>query len=1068
MKNKINEECFEIYKKKIEINNKINSFLKQKNCECVLIDLKNEEGEILKQLNIYVVKLMTYLWEDPKLVVNLLSTADKNDIRENLSPLILNNFYENILSPNYIEDHLLYVLSLLLKDEINNINSVDDFSLFLNDTPCGIILQQLTNKKDIQSFFKIIISKIVENLETNYSNIELKFNLSKIEESIEKREKAMKNKNIENFVKKFTKRKSKNIRNSLGDKNILADLERLNEKDFNKINLCEHKYFTNLTKEKIIEEKEKYNKEHKEEIRSNNIFYDICINKIISEEQICNESANDNNSSSSTNKYDNDEFLSELDNDEKIKKVYLENFYCVIEIINKIISNILDNLYYLPYSVKCLCKIISILIKKKFPQFNVIERNKFIGRFFFSKLFLPFLMNPGFEALITNYLISQKTLKNLLEISKILVKFYSGQLFPNDEIHSYYTPFNIYFIEKMPDIINIFEEIQNVTLPNYIERLLNDELPEDFKFNYFNENPDEIIFHRSICFTIDDVSIIIKTIGLNKEMYFTDQINFGLKKTYEKLCSNNSQFLISEISKKQILKRNLSLREERSFKFLIDKTDKDKNNKNNQNSSLLPKKYYFLVSDILTNEKYEKIFNIEQKESNFGSEEFKRVQNETEMVHNNIIRVKNSICCILYNYQYLNKKDFSKNNINDTKSIFNEIKKYIESDNYIVDDSIPTQWYLNSLFEYMKKIPQKYKDNDYELLYNEIENDINESIKILNFDTISVIHEKINYAKRLKNNYEKKKKSIKKIKLNEKINRIIEKEAIPITFYFDYNKNLFKIEKANINIKELQFMDDFVIEDTKKKCMICKTIKIFTNEFPDLTKYQSFQDIDLFELEKNLSIPERLEEYLDIIKEHVTKKQFFNEKNLDMKMDKIYDYIFRKLYDKIFPKENQIDDRIFRQCVILTWIKPEHFIENKTNYVFDGFLPDVNDYLKKLEKQKSPRKKFNYMSKIFESIRNLVKFNGDDILAGVDDQMPILNYALIKARPLRIFSNCKFMELYIGKKKNKKEDNELIQLLSLCEYINNMSYSKLLNVTKEEYDLNCQESAKNDIFRKET
>ena len=141
----------------------------------------------------------------------------------------------------------------------------------------------------------------------------------------------------------------------------------------------------------------------------------------------------------------------------------------------------------------------------------------------------------------------------------------------------------------------------------------------------------------------------------------------------------------------------------------------------------------------------------------------------------------------------------------------------------------------------------------------------------------------------------KKKKSIKKIKLNEKINKIIEKEAIPITFYFDYNKNLFKIEKANINYKELQFMDDFVIEDTKKKCMICKTIKIFTNEFPDLTKYQSYQDIDLFELEKKLSIPERLEEYLDIIKEDVTKKQIFNEKNLDMIMDKIYDYIFGKI-----------------------------------------------------------------------------------------------------------------------------------------------------------------------------
>ena len=211
-------------------------------------------------------------------------------------------------------------------------------------------------------------------------------------------------------------------------------------------------------------------------------------------------------------------------------------------------------------------------------------------------------------------------------------------------------------------------------------------------------------------------------------MYFTDQINLGLKKTYEKLCSNNSQFLINEISKKQILKRNLSIREERSFKFLIDKIEKGKNN--NQNASLLPKKYYFLISDILINEKYEKIFNIEQKESNFRNEEFKRVENETEIIQNNIIRVKNYICSILYNYQNLTKKDFSKNNINDTKSILNDIKKYIESDNYIIDDSIPTQWYLNCLFEYMKKIPQKYIDNDYELLYNEIENDINESIKI--------------------------------------------------------------------------------------------------------------------------------------------------------------------------------------------------------------------------------------------------------------------------------------------------------------------------------------------------
>ena len=180
-----------------------------------------------------------------------------------------------------------------------------------------------------------------------------------------------------------------------------------------------------------------------------------------------------------------------------------------------------------------------------------------------------------------------------------------------------------------------------------------------------------------------------------------------------------------------------------------------------------------------------------------------------------------------------------------------------------------------------------------------------------------------------------------------------------------------------------------------------------------------------------------------------------------MVIGKIFDYIIEKIYDKIFPKEYEIDDKIFRQSVVLTWIEPKHFSQDKNNYMFDGFLPDVNNYLKKMEKIKLPRKKFSYISKIFESIRNLCKFNGEEVPPGIDDQMPILNYALIKTRPLRIYSNCKFMELFIDKK-NKKEESELIQLLSICDFICNMSYEKINNVTKEEYELKCKEEANND------
>ena len=995
---------------------------------------------------------MTYLWEQPKLIANLLSIADKNDIKEYLAPLISNNFYENILSQNYIEDNLLYVITLLLKEEIDNLKDINDYSNFLNDTPCGLLLNELNEKKDIQTFFKMIITKAVEKLEANCYNRDLFFNLVSIEEGIRKKENLGKKNDSISFFTRITKKKTDIIRNSIEVRDNNLNFHSESDFDFSKSILFEpkifkEKYFTIFNKEKIIEEREKNKNENKSKIDSD--IYDIFLNKV-----------SDIDNKMQDNIYSNEEFLIELDTDEKVKKIYMENFYRVIETINIIFNNMLKNIYFLPYSIKCLCKIIFILIKQKFPNINIIEQNAFIGRFIFGKLFLPFFLFPDYEALITNYLISKKTLSNLGIINNIFQKLISGELYKASFETNEFTPFNLFFLERMPDVIKIYEEIKKVNLPNFIEQLLNNKLPEDFNLNYFNENQEEVLNHRSICFKIEDISAIIRTIGLNEKLFFNDKKNKGLKKTFEKLCNNSSKFIINEINKKQVLKRNFSLRDSKNFNFK-DKIIKIKD-ENKKNS--LPKVFYFLISDILINEKYNEIFKLEQKEPNFRIEELKIVENESQNIQNNLIRIKNSICSILYNYRSLIKKDFPDESNIGLERIFNEIKKYTQINNYLIDDSIPTLWFLNCLQENLKNIPQNYIDNDYELLLNEIEQDINKSIDFLNFDTISFIHEKLNYAKRLKNNLEKKKNSLKKVKLNDKVNNIVEKTAIPVALHFNYKDKILKIEKSNINIKQLQLRDDLVIEDTKKKCMICKTIKIFTNEFPNLTKYQTYQDIDLFELEKELALPQKLQEYFNLIKEHLLKNKLLNEENFNNIGDKIYDYILRKLYDKIFPKEDQKDDKIFRQTIFLTWIEPKHFIQDKKNYIFDGFLPDVNNYLKKLEKEKSPRKKFSYMSKIFESIRNLIKFNGGDSLTGVDDQMPILNYALIKARPLRIYSNCKFMELFLGDRRNKKEDSELIQLLSLCDYLCNISYSKLLNVTKEEFDLKCNEAATKDNF----
>ena len=43
------------------------------------------------------------------------------------------------------------------------------------------------------------------------------------------------------------------------------------------------------------------------------------------------------------------------------------------------------------------------------------------------------------------------------------------------------------------------------------------------------------------------------------------------------------------------------------------------------------------------------------------------------------------------------------------------------------------------------------------------------------------------------------------------------------------------------------------------------------------------------------------------------------------------------------------------------------------------------------------------------------------------------------------------MRLYIGNKKNKIEDNELSQLFTVCDFIEQVDHSMLNNITKEEF-----------------
>ena len=164
-----------------------------------------------------------------------------------------------------------------------------------------------------------------------------------------------------------------------------------------------------------------------------------------------------------------------------------------------------------------------------------------------------------------------------------------------------------------------------------------------------------------------------------------------------------------------------------------------------------------------------------------------------------------------------------------------------------------------------------------------------------------------------------------------------------------------------------------------------------------------------------------------------------------------------KIYARIYPKNKHIlDDQILQKVCQLSWIEPQNIIKSKTNFDFDLVLPDINKYFKLIRTEKSPRKKLINLDNIFSSINRLLIFSSGATKIGVDDQIPLLTYCFIKARPMMIYTNCKFMDLYIGEKKNKGEDNQLAQMTTICDFIKGVSSKSFFNIEEEEFNKKCQ------------
>ena len=315
-----------------------------------------------------VTELVKYLWNNPYIILTLLTKCTNKEDQNKLIYIIMNTFYENIFSNNIIDETLFGIISILLKEEINNLKKKEEKEAFLSDSLCANLMVEFFRKPEITKYFRKILEEAIMGInEITYMtespisdyvlNNRINLNVNDIEEQINQKiiekEKLEKNKhrkhnNSFSAPENFFSMKFNDIR--IKSEAIIENNKYNENKTKKKENKEEYesfvkKYFDNITKEILIQQKDSIDDFRMKEY-------------LVYQFDNLKKYENNNNINNIQGIYTNQTVLKNIYGSlvsSKILTVYQRYFAIVIKALNKILDNFLENINELPYNIRQIC-----------------------------------------------------------------------------------------------------------------------------------------------------------------------------------------------------------------------------------------------------------------------------------------------------------------------------------------------------------------------------------------------------------------------------------------------------------------------------------------------------------------------------------------------------------------------------------------------------------------------------------------------------------------------------------------------------------------------------------------
>ena len=190
-------------------------------------------------------------------------------------------------------------------------------------------------------------------------------------------------------------------------------------------------------------------------------------------------------------------------------------------------------------------------------------------------------------------------------------------------------------------------------------------------------------------------------------------------------------------------------------------------------------------------------------------------------------------------------------------------------------------------------------------------------------------------------------------------------------------------------------------------------------EFPDFSSYENEYD-NILDVEEKAKVSEALRDYFSAMKDLMYKDNLFekiDDKQKEEKICDLEDYIFKRLYRKLFPSLlSEQDLFISQKCEQLSNLKPEQLIQD-TRIIKKGFLKEASSYFSQINMGISPKEKIEYIIKGLKVIYNLITLTtGKEIKdQGADDLCDPFYYSLIISKIKNLASNVQYINMFIDK-----------------------------------------------------